>query len=175
MSNVPHSSTRRKRSTVRVVNFQYRPWLLAALVLMAATLVVAREAGSPATETRAAVDAAKPAAPGGQRQREGTSLVDVAGHFKLTGDRATFYTSDGSGRYGGLENLNLERIALLVSENPNQLEWSVSGTITEYRGANYLLITRAILKSKVAATGAPAKRAPASGGQAPDKPAGRLP
>ena len=45
----------------------------------------------------------------------------------------------------GLENLNLERISRAISNNPAQLEWMVSGEITEYRGANFLLVHRAIL------------------------------
>lgn len=83
------------------------------------------------------------------RAREGTMLVDVVGHFKLAGDRATFYATQGNARYGGLENLNLERIAIVVSENPDELEWCVSGQVTEYRGSNYVLITKAVLKTKL--------------------------
>ena len=83
------------------------------------------------------------------RLREGTSLSDRAGYFKLTGDRLTFYSPDGTLRLGGLENLNLERIAKIVGESPEALEWVVSGTITEYQGTNYLLISRAVLKTKL--------------------------
>jgi hypothetical protein len=89
------------------------------------------------------------------RLREGTELTNVLGSFKLTGDRATFYPSDGSGRFGGLENQTLERVAMVIGEDPSLLEWLVTGTITEYKGNNYILITRAILKSKPAALGKP--------------------
>ncbi len=75
--------------------------------------------------------------------------MDVVGYFKLTSDRATFYPADGEQRFQGLENLNLERISLLVGENPDRLDWIVSGTVTEYRGANYLLVTKAVLKNKL--------------------------
>lgn len=47
-----------------------------------------------------------------------------------------------------LENLNLERIARAITDNTEQLEWRVSGVLTEYGGANYLLVDRAILKSR---------------------------
>lgn len=86
-----------------------------------------------------------------QRLREGTALSDVQGHFELTGDRARFQPSDKSGPFGCLENLNLDRVTQTIRDNYDRLEWSVSGTITEYRGANYLLISRAILKSRPAA------------------------
>ena len=81
------------------------------------------------------------------RIREG-SVLDTTGYFKVSGDRALFTTADGTGRYTGLENLTLERVAIAVSESPDQLLWSVNGTVTEYRGTNYLLVTRALLKSK---------------------------
>jgi hypothetical protein len=32
-------------------------------------------------------------------------------------------------------------------EEPDSIAWSVSGTVTEYGGRNYLLITRAVYKS----------------------------
>ncbi len=79
------------------------------------------------------------------RIREGTEFNDQAGYFRITGNRVTFFTADGRGRFMGLENLNLERISRAISNNPAQLEWMVSGEITEYRGANFLLVHRAIL------------------------------
>ena len=88
-----------------------------------------------------------------ERVREGTVLNDVPGVFKLTGDRATFYPTDGSARYGGLENQSLERVANVISEDPTALEWLVSGNVTEYKGNNYLLVSRAILKSKPSTIG----------------------
>ncbi len=88
------------------------------------------------------------AAKAGERIREGDKLTDQIGSFKLTGDRLTFFTADGSRRFNGLENLNLERITQMVADSPDPLEWRVSGIVTEYRGANYLLITQAVVKNK---------------------------
>ena len=48
----------------------------------------------------------------------------------------------------GLENLNLQRIARTIADNPVPLQWSVTGTITEYRGANFLFVRRAVLKRR---------------------------
>ncbi len=83
-----------------------------------------------------------------QRIREGTEIVGRSGHFRMTGDRVTFFTSDGKGRFVGLENLNLERIAESIADSPDQLVWSVTATLTEFRGANYLLVRRAVLRSR---------------------------
>jgi hypothetical protein len=35
------------------------------------------------------------------------------------------------------------------------MEWLVTGTITEFKGNNYILLTRAILKTKPSALGKP--------------------
>jgi hypothetical protein len=94
-----------------------------------------------------------------QREREGTALVDVLGHFKLTGDRATFFPTGSDAHYVGLENQNLERIATAVSDMPEPPSWIVSGTLTEYRGANYLLVTKAILQNAPAGPGRAANSA----------------
>ncbi|HEV3418608.1 MAG TPA: hypothetical protein VG056_17430 [Pirellulales bacterium] len=103
--------------------------------------------------------AATPQIEGGQvngRWREGSRLIDKLGYFKLTGDRATFVSSDGKLKFDGLENLAIERIARTIGDSPDPLEWSISGIITECRGANYLLVTQAVLKTKATRT----RRAP---------------
>jgi len=91
----------------------------------------------------------RPATPTPERGiREGTELVDQMGRFKMTGDRVTFVTSDGKMSFVGLENLNLERIARAIADNAEPLEWKVSGTVTEYGGANFLLVERAIIRPR---------------------------
>ncbi len=80
--------------------------------------------------------------------REGTKIDDQVGEFQVAGDRTTFVTDDGKRSFVGLENLNLERVVRILSDKPEQLQWSVSGTITEYHGQNFLTITRAVFKSK---------------------------
>lgn len=117
------------------------------LLLWAMGLTVAGETGSGArndTRNNAANEASNAVA---GRVREGTKLTNQAGFFRLTGDRLTFYTPDGQ-RFGGLENLGLERVAKMVAESPDPLEWSVCGTVTEYQGANFLLVSRVELKSR---------------------------
>jgi hypothetical protein len=83
-----------------------------------------------------------------QRLREGTQLANQLGTFKPTGERIMFLAATGKGRFLCLENLNLERIGRLVRDNPENLQWEISGTLTEYGGANYLEVSRAILRSK---------------------------
>jgi hypothetical protein len=143
-----------------------RAVLIAIGILSAATALTANE---PSTSTSAKPTdvsvagqrsaAEKPAGDspgtprieGGQvsgRWREGSRLIDQLGYFKVTGEHVTFVSSDGKLKFDGLENLAIERIARTIGDSPDQLEWSISGVITEYRGANYLLVTQAVLKTK---------------------------
>ncbi|HWB08131.1 MAG TPA: hypothetical protein VG826_02715 [Pirellulales bacterium] len=81
-----------------------------------------------------------------QVRREGTPLRDEPGRFTLSGNRVAFNASDGT-TYIGLENLNLQRVAKAVAASPEVIEWFVTGTLTEYQGSNYLLVTHVRRKS----------------------------
>ncbi len=83
-------------------------------------------------------------APGTERLREGTELVAQPGTFRVTGDRITFFTDFGGGRFIVLENLALERVGLAIGDHPDPSYWRVDGTVTEYGGENFLLIRRAV-------------------------------
>ena len=80
------------------------------------------------------------------RLREGTRIVNRLGYFKVSGEGMIFYSSDGELEFPGLENLALERVARVIENVPRRSEWSVTGTITEFRENNFLFITRAVLK-----------------------------
>ena len=132
-----------------------RPWIFALFSMAGLLLGVAlleAQVSNPTEEDTAqpapAETTAKSRLQGDRRMREGTEIVGQLGYFRLTGDRVTFFTDDGKGRFVVLENLNLERIARTITDNPEQLQWSVTGTITEYRGANFLFLRRAALKSR---------------------------
>ncbi|HMP06890.1 MAG TPA: hypothetical protein PJ982_11105 [Lacipirellulaceae bacterium] len=82
------------------------------------------------------------------RLREGTALTNRAGRFRQDGDALTFV--DEAGReLGGLANLGLERVlrALKGVEDPESVWWTVSGTVTEFNGRNYILISRAVYRA----------------------------
>jgi hypothetical protein len=152
----------------------FRAALMALGILSTTTALAANEPATSATAkaTDASVagprsaaekpDGDSPGTPrieGGQvsgRWREGSRLIDQLGYFKVTGDHVTFVSSDGKLKFDGLENLAIERIARTIGDSPDQLEWSICGAITEYRGANYLLVTQAVLKTK----GTRSRRAP---------------
>jgi hypothetical protein len=84
----------------------------------------------------------------GMLLREGTQIKDQHGHFEPAGDSADFVDESGR-RLGGLKNLNMQRVTqvLRTSRVPEAIQWTVSGTITEFGGRNYLLITRVVRRS----------------------------
>jgi len=84
----------------------------------------------------------------GTRLREGTQLTNRMGHFRQNGDALTFVDEDGR-ELGGLPNLSLERIIRMLKsvDEPESVKWSVSGTVTEFSGRNYLLVSRAVYKA----------------------------
>ena len=83
-----------------------------------------------------------------RRLREGTIITNRLGHFRLSGGRASFVTDDDI-QLGGLPNLSLERVVLMLKsfDEPEGIWWSVSGTVTVFAGRNYLLIKRAVYRS----------------------------
>jgi len=82
------------------------------------------------------------------RLREGTHITDTIGYFQQNGEGAIFVTKDNN-KLGGLPNLNLQRVLRMLkgTEEPENVQWNVNGTITEFDGRNYLLISRAVYKS----------------------------
>ena len=87
----------------------------------------------------------KPSAP--PRQIREGEKVEFVGALELSGDRAVFYPQDGGEPLRLLENLALERVTRLLRETHAERQWLVSGEITEYRGANYLLLHKAVQRA----------------------------
>lgn len=85
--------------------------------------------------------------PAGARLREGTEIRDVPGQFIQVDGRFEFVSMDGSQRLRLLENLALERASRKVEETAQNVTWSVSGVVTEYRGVNYLLVKRVVVEA----------------------------
>ena len=133
-------------------------YLTLALLSLGFAIALVRDAKSDAsysaTVARAAGEADSQPPPadterGQRRLREGTVLVDVVGYFKRTGDRAMFYKSGEKHGLGVLENLNLQRVIDRITDNSGQLEWVLTGTVTEFKNRNYLLVDRVVLKNSV--------------------------
>jgi hypothetical protein len=79
------------------------------------------------------------------RLREGMLLNNALGHFEAPADGPVFVDAAGR-RLAGLENLNLQRITrhLRAADTAADIQWKISGTVTEYEGRNFILIERAV-------------------------------
>lgn len=75
--------------------------------------------------------------------REGKSVRDLKGSVRVVQSRYIFFPEGDSFRFVLLENLNLERIARAMAERTEETLWEIDAEITEFNGANYLLIQRA--------------------------------
>ena len=54
----------------------------------------------------------------------------------------TFSPEGSKESYRVLENLALQRVVQVLEDNRGPRKWVISGLITEYRGSNYLLLTK---------------------------------
>jgi hypothetical protein len=155
----PMNRIPRRPGTLRAPSWPVtRAAICLAAYLAAAALAWALAPDQPQSTAEkplsAAASDAEPPPKTDHRIREGTRLVDQRGVFKMTGQRVTFFPSNGQGRFVALENLNLERIARALTDSPSPQEWVVSGTVTEYQGVNFLLVERAVLKQRTEIVGA---------------------
>jgi hypothetical protein len=84
----------------------------------------------------------------GSIAREGTELTEHHGQFKANGGRWVFHSIDGTLRLTVLENLALERVTRMNNESDRALDWVIEGTVTEFQGDNFLLLTQARVKNR---------------------------
>lgn len=82
------------------------------------------------------------------RLREGSKITEEVGEFRETGGRIAFYPDATGHSIIVLENLALERVSRELDQGKRK--WSVTGKVTEFRGSNYLLLERVVLKSRSA-------------------------
>jgi hypothetical protein len=75
-----------------------------------------------------------------QALREGVALPDLIGQFRIVGERIQFVENESGRAYRCLENLMLQRVYQVISEEATPSTWIISGKATEYRTENYLFL-----------------------------------
>ncbi|WDI40468.1 hypothetical protein [Bremerella sp. P1] len=83
-----------------------------------------------------------------KRLREGAEIVDASGTFEWIGDRLSFVQDGEKMVLKILENRMMERVVQAQESSTGELNWVVSGIVTEYRGGNFLLLKHAVLTGK---------------------------
>jgi len=85
-----------------------------------------------------------------ERLREGTRLVEVVGTFQSIGGESVTFTPVGTGTnkdsFRVLENLALQRVSQELEGNKGARQWTVSAEVTEYKGNNYLLLKKIVVR-----------------------------
>ena len=141
-------------------------WVWLLIVLGTATIAAqqepARHADREGPAYRGSVESAakgrpheSPDSTTWSRLREGSKITDEIGEFQKTADRFNFYLQNDKRAIRVLENQSLERVARTLENDPSPRSWSVSGVLTEFRGENFLLITRAVLRPRTILTPRP--------------------
>ena len=90
---------------------------------------MSQPAGKAATPVTGANSSKAP-----ERLREGTRLIDVSGTFQSIGGDSVTFSADGQGGVPRARKIwPCSESAQVLDENKGARQWTVSGTITEYR------------------------------------------
>jgi hypothetical protein len=110
------------------------------------------EGNGPGTDKTSGVGATAPKAPTLNLLREGTFLVDRVGRLSRTSDGSQAqltFDSDGKTMQDPpvliLPNLKLMAMENAVTSANRDLRFRISGTVTEYRGRNYVLLEKVVV------------------------------
>lgn len=100
--------------------------------------------------------AVAPSSPVVNLLREGTFLVDRTGRLSRSADgsQAEFsFEADGTAMQDPpvviVPNLKLMQMEDAVANNPRDLRFRVSGSVTEYRGRNYILLEKVVVVPEI--------------------------
>jgi hypothetical protein len=80
--------------------------------------------------------------------REGTRIENRPAEIRQEAERIAIYLADHHVPLLALENLAMQRILRAVVDDPADKHWTVTGTVTEFQGRNFLLLERVTRASK---------------------------
>lgn len=78
--------------------------------------------------------------------REGSRLIDREGRVSERGGRYFFVPDGDVEQFSLLENLTLERVTSASSNQDDGQKWIITAVVTEFQGARFLLLERAVLR-----------------------------
>jgi hypothetical protein len=109
-----------------------------------------------ATDRSSGAGAVAPGAPALPLVREGTHLINRSGRLNHSTDGAqAYFTFDADGKTMKdapmiiLPNLKLLSMEGAVAQASKDVRFRISGTVTEYKGRNYILIDKAVVTADV--------------------------
>jgi hypothetical protein len=112
-------------------------WLLLCIVMAAvASNLIARD---PAQSSGLSAAAAQEDA---VMVREGARIEGRPMRARISGDTLIWQAEDSRQAFETLENLALERVLHAIRNDTSDRQWTVTGTVTEFQGRNYILLER---------------------------------
>ena len=108
-------------------------------------------AGPPAVNAATGSGSLAPNAPAMPLLREGTDILERSGYLRKTNGDLPEFVFDSDGRTLEdppmlvLPNLKLMQMENALSSATTPLHFRVSGTVTEYRGRNYILLDKVVV------------------------------
>jgi len=108
------------------------------------------------TDATTGKSAVAPGAPALPLVREGTHLIDRIGRLNHSPDgQQAIFTFDTDGKAMAdppmimMPNLKLQTMEAVVAGRTTDVHFRISGTVTEYKGRNYILLDKAVVLSDV--------------------------
>lgn len=114
-------------------------WVIAIALVVATVANIATNQGMM-TESSSWAEERGPAISSNAMLREGSTLPELMGTFRIQGDRLQFVEKETNRAFRCLENLMLQRVHQVIGDEPNETSWIVNGKVTEYRGENFLFV-----------------------------------
>jgi hypothetical protein len=113
-------------------------WVIMTALVVAISANLGKENGPFSESTSFAEEKVASSKP--TIMREGTSMPETVGVFRVVSDRIQFVERDGHRAFRCLENLMLQRVQQVIADESNETAWIVTGQVTEFKGENFLLI-----------------------------------
>ncbi len=112
--------------------------------------------GGPGVDISSGKAAVAPGAPTLTLVREGTHLINRSGRLNHSPDgQQAIFTFDADGKTMAdppmiiVPNLKLQSMEAAVTNKSADIHFRVSGTVTEYKGRNYILLDKAVVMADV--------------------------
>ena len=80
--------------------------------------------------------------------REGTRIETQSAEVRQEADQLAVHLSGHSIPLIALETLAMQRVLLALIDDPADKKWTVTGTVTEFQGRNYILLERVTRATK---------------------------
>ena len=109
---------------------------------------IASNLGAGDTSTQAPLAQSDHASSEEKIMREGTRIETQLAEMRQEADQLAVHLSNHNIPLIALENLAMQRVLIALIDDPSDKQWTVTGTVTEFQGRNYILFERVTRAAK---------------------------